>query len=220
MKRIRKNTQLSLINIKGAGRPALHDKGIRHCERERINKPTSLHLTIKVRDNKADIKNKSLLKALHHAIKRARLKNLKVLHYSLEYNHIHLLVEASSNGIIHQGMQALGISLAKKINAIKRLKGTVYKHRYHLRKLTSLRELKNVLYYIFNNGIHHSRTSSMLDPYNSLPAFVHLQSLYGPVAKKIEADIERSWFLKRLRDELFKVLDPGSLHFNGLAYIR
>ncbi len=220
MKMIRKHTQLSLINIKGAGRPALHDKGIRHCERERIHKPTSLHLTIKVRDNKADIKNKSLLKALHHAIKRARLKNIKVLHYSLEYNHIHLLVEASSNANLHQGMQALGISLAKKINAIKRLKGTVYKHRYHLRKLSSPRELKNVLHYIFNNGIHHSRTSSILDPYNSLPAFNNLKSLYGPIAKKIEANIENSLFLSKLRKELSEVLDPGRLHFEGLNFIR
>ncbi len=47
-----------------------------------------------------------------------------------------------------------------------------------------------------------------------------MQALGISLAKKIEADIERSWFLKRLRDELFKVLDPGSLHFNGLAYIR
>lgn len=220
MKKIRKNTQLTLINFKGAGRPAIHDKSIRHVERERIEKLTSLHLTIKVRENKAGIKNKSVLKILHQAIKRARLKNLKVIHYTLEYNHIHLLVEAYGHKNLHQGMQSFGISLAKQINRLKSLKGAVYKHRYHLRKLSSARELKNVLHYIFNNGIHHSRTSSLLDPYNSLPACLHLNNLYGPLAKRIEADIEKSWFLSRLRTELYNVLDPGKVYFSTLDFIR
>ena len=75
MKKIRKNTQLSLINPKGAGRLALHDVGIRHTARPKITRLTALHLTIKVRSNKADIKSKKVLRVFHHAIKRARLKN-------------------------------------------------------------------------------------------------------------------------------------------------
>lgn len=77
MKKIKKGTQSSLINWKGAGRPSIHDRGVRHIAREVIRKSTSLHLTIKVRENKADIKNKQILKALHHAIKRARMRRLK-----------------------------------------------------------------------------------------------------------------------------------------------
>ncbi|MDD4976655.1 MAG: hypothetical protein PHY93_20025 [Bacteriovorax sp.] len=92
MKKIRKNTQLSLVNPKRAGRPVTVDIGIRHISRERLKRPTALHLTIKVRENKANIKNKRILKALHHAIKRARLKKLRIIHYTIEYNHVHLLV--------------------------------------------------------------------------------------------------------------------------------
>ncbi|MDD4975224.1 MAG: transposase [Bacteriovorax sp.] len=104
---------------------------------------------IKVRENKANIKNKRILKSLHHAIKRARLKKLRIIHYTLEYNHVHLLVEASSNEILHKGMQALGISLSKAVNKISQLKGGVYKHRYHFRKINSRCELKNAIHYIF-----------------------------------------------------------------------
>jgi REP element-mobilizing transposase RayT len=219
MKKLRKGTQLTLSNWKRAGRTAIHDKGIRHISREDIKKPTSLHLTIKVRENKADIKNKQILKALHHSIKRARMKRLKIVHYTLEYNHIHLLVEAEIKQLVHQGMQAFGISLAKKINTIKRLKGTVYKHRYHLRKINSPRDLKNVLHYIFNNGIHHKRTSNVLDSYNSLPALKNLNHLYGPWAKKIEADIKKSSFLSELKIELLIILDQGRVHFKALEFI-
>ncbi|MBC7430062.1 MAG: transposase [Bacteriovorax sp.] len=220
MKKTRKDTQLSLTNFKRAGRPAINDRGIRHIRRDRITKPTSMHLTIKVREYKADIKSKRILRALHHAIIRARLKKLKVIHYTLEYNHVHLLVEASDHKVMHRGMQALGISLSKSINKIKCLKGTVYKHRYHLKRLTSTQQLKNVLHYIFNNGIHHKRTSSILDPYNSMPAEMRLEHIYKSVAKKIQADINRSDFLKQLQMELKGILDVGEVFFNGLRFLK
>jgi hypothetical protein len=54
----RKNSQLSFINSKKSGRPAFNDVGIRHIKRPSIKNPSSLHLTIKVRAIKADIKKK------------------------------------------------------------------------------------------------------------------------------------------------------------------
>jgi hypothetical protein len=63
MKKLKKHTQLSLLNPKRAGRPAIHDPGIRHTRRFRLKKPSSLHLTIKVRENKAGIHKSEFLKA-------------------------------------------------------------------------------------------------------------------------------------------------------------
>jgi REP element-mobilizing transposase RayT len=210
MKKIRKNTQLSLINLKRAGRKPIHDKGIRHIKRERIIKDTSLHITIKVRENKADIQNKKVLKALHQAIKRARAKSLKLIHYTLEYNHIHILVEIDNHQILGKAMQAFGISLAKNINKVKALKGAVYKHRYHLRKITTPTELRNVLHYIFSNGVKHKRTYSILDKYNSAIAERQLKLLYPKLALKPFPN------LFHLQMELFKLLDPGRIHFKAL----
>ncbi|MDO9181155.1 MAG: transposase [Bacteriovorax sp.] len=212
MKKIRKNTQLNLINPNGAGRPAINDVGIRHISRPRIKRLTALHLTIKVRANKADIKSKKILEALHHAIKRARLKKLKIIHYTLEYNHVHLLVECNDNNILHLGMQALGISFSKAINKIKSLSGGVYKHRYHFRKLATRRELKNVFHYIINNGKKHKRATSMIDPYNSLVA-------ENRIPADIEKIIKKNPFLFKLRGELRKVLDIGSLYGMGIEYL-
>lgn len=212
MKKIRKHTQLSLLNRKGAGRPAKVDIGIRHIRRERLGKPSALHLTIKVRENKADIQNKKILKALHHAIKRARLQRLKVIHYTLEYNHAHLVVEAADNRILHKGMQAFGISLAKAINKMKQAKGTVYKHRYHFRKLRSRREVKNALQYVWGNGIKHKRAMSRFDLYNSLPA-----------EKRISADIkniiEKSLALSKLKEDLKDILDEMKVFYLNTYYL-
>jgi hypothetical protein len=81
-RKIRKGKQLSLTNPKNAGRPAIHDKGIRHCARAEINRPSPLHLTIKL--NRAHIQNKTILKHLKYAILRARLQGLKIIHYILK----------------------------------------------------------------------------------------------------------------------------------------
>lgn len=219
MKKLRKHTQLNFLNPKRAGRPAIHDPGIRHTKRFKLKKLSSLHLTIKVRENKADIQSKRILKALHHAIKRARLKGLKVVHYTLEYNHVHLLVESVDNKTLHKGMQAFGITIAKAINKIKRTKGAVYKNRYHLRLISSPRQLRNVLHYIFNNGVKHKRISSKIDLFNSMIAEAKINVLYPKEAKKIWADVQKNEFLKAFQIDLFRILSPGEIYFKSISYI-
>jgi hypothetical protein len=95
IKKIRRGTQLKLTNQKNAGRPAIRDKGIRHTKREKIIAPRPLHLTIKL--IRADIQNKTILKGLRHAISMARMQGLRIVHYSLEHDHVHLYAEASDN---------------------------------------------------------------------------------------------------------------------------
>ena len=169
-KRLRKNTQITLINLKGAGRPAIHDAGIRHISRPLIKKASSLHLTVKIKKNKAEMKNKAVLAILKRAIRNARKQGLKVIHYSLEYDHAHLLVEVDNNQVLGKGMQAFGVTIAKAINKLKRDSGGVYKHRYHFRQISSSRELKNVMSYIFSNGVKHKTAKSLVNPFNSIRA--------------------------------------------------
>jgi hypothetical protein len=57
-KKMRKGKQLSLTNPKNAGRPSIHDKGIRHRKREELERPRPLHLTIKL--NRAQMQNKMI----------------------------------------------------------------------------------------------------------------------------------------------------------------
>lgn len=203
--KIRKGTQRSLLNLKQAGRKPIHDSGIRHTSRPLLKRAASLHLTIKVLRNKAEIKNKSVLKLLKHAIQRARLQGLKVIHYSLEYDHVHLLIEADNNASLGKGMQALGVTMAKGINRLKRLKGAVYKHRYHFRQISSPRQLKYVMNYIFKNGMKHRSADSVINPYNS-----------------IQAENNFTLFTKEnlsIDEELVHLLDRGKIYFRDLIYV-
>jgi REP element-mobilizing transposase RayT len=192
--------------MKGAGRPKIHDAGIRHTKRPRLAKPASLHLTVKIKKNKADIKNKSVLSILKKSIMNARRQGLKVIHYSLEYDHVHLLIEADNNHILGKGMQAFGVTFSKAINRMRKLKGEVYKHRYHFRQISSSRDLKNVLRYIFSNGLKHGTSKHIINPYNSL-----------------KAEIKHILFYKgkwKPDTELMRILDRGKIFYLGLDYLK
>jgi REP element-mobilizing transposase RayT len=204
-KKTRKNQQLTFINSKGAGRPTIHDVGIRHRERPRLTKLSSLHLTIKIKRIKADLKNKSILKVLKRAICNARKKGLRVIHFSLEYDHIHLLIETPDNSNLGLGMQSLGVTLVRGINQFNKSSGGVYKHRYHFRKINSSRELKRVMNYLFNNGLKHGTAKSLVNPYNS-----------------IGAELNYYLFMKgkfKLNEELLSILDRGKVYFGGLRFV-
>ncbi|MFA6236406.1 MAG: transposase [Bacteriovorax sp.] len=213
-KKLRKGTQFKLTNPKNAGRPTIHDKGIRHIRREEITRPRPLHLTIKL--IRADIQNKTILKALRHAILRSRLQGLKIIHYSLEHDHIHLYAESENNNILAKAMKALGVSLVKKINKHFNSRGTCYKTRYHLRILRSASEVKNVINYILRNGIKHKRTKFIIDKYNSA-LVLHDFRLVGYKLKR--ADIQNSYH-KNEYQILCNLLDNLILFKNELNYLQ
>ena len=107
---------------------------------------------------------------LKKAIFNARKKGLRIIHFSLEYDHVHLLVEAADNVELGKGMQSFGVTLSKAINRMRKMKGTVYKHRYHFRQISSSRELKYVMKYIFSNGVKHGTAKTIINPFNSIRA--------------------------------------------------
>jgi hypothetical protein len=210
LKIIRKNTQLKLTNPKNAGRKAIHDKGIRHIQREEIRRPMPLHLTVKL--IRADIQNKYILKGLKHAILRARLQGLRIIHYSLEHNHVHLYAECDNNLTLGKAMKAFGVSFVKKINSYFSRKGSCYKTRYHLRILRSASEVKNVLNYIFKNGIKHKRTNSVIDPYNST-AVLHDFRILGVKLNRADNKIRKD--MKDLNEILCELV----LYKRELSYV-
>lgn len=194
----------TLFNIKGAGRPAIHDRGVRHIARDEIKRLTVLHLTVKVEKAKAGLKNKQVLRVLRKAICKARVIGLNIVHYTLEYDHVHMMVEVDDNETLGRGMQSFGISLSKGINKLKSATGKVFKTRYHFRKLKTPTEVKNALTYILGNAVKH-KSSTLLNEYNSLLMLEDFSILFPKLRIRFDST------LKRWRDELLLTLgDPES----------
>lgn len=145
----------------GSGRKRIKSKGVSHRTRERLNSRTPLHINFKF---KTTIRNKDNLRLLKRAILNARSHGLRIIHFSMQWNHVHLIVEANSNAILTKGMRSLTVTFAKGLR-----KGKVQIERYHLHVLRSLRETRNaVMYVLFNKQKHEKGTYSVIDGYTSL----------------------------------------------------
>jgi len=82
----------------------------------------------------------------------------RVVHYSVQSNHLHLIAEAPDRRALTRGVQGLLIRLAKGLNRLWRRKGSVFSDRYHDRILKTPREVRNALVYVLQNGVKHGAT--------------------------------------------------------------
>lgn len=180
----------------GTGRKRIHSKGVAHRARETVKTRTPLHINFKYR---TQIRNKTCLQILKRAIINSRKMGLRIIHFSLQHNHIHLIVEAENNEILTAGMRSLTITFAKGLN-----KGKVQLERYHLHVLKTLRETKNAIQYVlFNQQKHEKGSYSKVDGFSSLSQLRNALELIRNFAK------DNRMFLEVVRSDHFE-LDKGA----------
>lgn len=88
-------------------------------------------------------------------IARAR-PGFRLVHYSLQSNHAHLVVEAVDAAALGRGMMALTSRLARAVNRVARRVGPVLVDRYHARTLRTARECRNAIRYVLLNDRRHA----------------------------------------------------------------
>jgi len=96
---------------------------------------------------------------------------MQVTHFSIQSNHLHLVVEAPSNDSLSRGMQGLAIRIAKAINRGLARAGTVFADRYFAHILKTPLEVKRALAYVLENARKHGSMRSGIDPCSSAPWF-------------------------------------------------
>ena len=105
--------------------------------------------------------------------------DFRVLHYSMQRNHLHLVVEADTeraegHQALRAGVSGLVIAFARRHNPMLGRKGKVWADRYYRRDLKTPKEIRSGLAYLFNNFTHHGERSfgeGVLDPYSSACLF-------------------------------------------------
>ena len=114
-----------------------------------------------------------------HAIERTfsrgcRRPGFRLVHYSLQGNHAHLIVEARDRDALGRGMKAVGARLALAVNRVAERSGRVFADRYHVKLLPTPKQVWNALRYVLLNARRHaakqgvrSNTPVRLDPASS-----------------------------------------------------
>ena len=99
----------------------------------------------------------------------------RVVHVSIQRNHLHLIVEAADKDALRRGMQCFAIRAARALNKELVREGKVFAFRYHARQIKSADYARNAIAYVLNNWRRHrvdSRDQGLaFDRYASGTAF-------------------------------------------------
>jgi len=164
----------------GAGRkPKGERAGVSHRERAALASRHPVHVTAKLCRGLPRLRRRAEYAALRAAFRAGCSRNLRgpfrLCHYAILNDHLHFLVEAHDRQALARGLQGLLIRIARALNKLWERQGKVFADRYHDHVLTSLREVRNALVYVFGNGKKHARqppaVPQAIDVFTSAPWF-------------------------------------------------
>ena len=159
---------------KNAGRkPKGEEAGVRHAPREDVNGREPAHVTVKLRRGLPSLRTLEVDRVLRGAFEKGCDRfGFRLVHYSVQQDHIHLLVEAEDGKALARGMQGLLIRVAKALNKLWQHAGSVFADRFHSRLLRTAREVRNALVYLLTNARkHRQELAQVLDRFASGPWF-------------------------------------------------
>jgi putative transposase len=142
--------------------------------RPRVTRHTPVHVTLRVERDVWNLRSKRSFGVLRKALSIGGNRlGLRLCDFSIQGNHLHLVVEADDNQALSRGMQGLSIRIAKALNRTMKRKGKVLSDRYHAHVLRTPREVKHALHYVRTNDDNHRfRRGEWIigfaDPYSSI----------------------------------------------------
>ena len=164
---------------KGAGRkPSGRRAGVSHRTRPALASRFPVHVGLRVKDDLPNLRGKDRLRAIRKAFAAgANRDGFRLVHYSVQNDHIHLVCEAAGAVALSRGMQGLCIRMARGLNKTLGRKGKIFAGRFFSRILRTPQETRAALNYVLRNMHRHARKESRvvdrrrLDPCSSSKFF-------------------------------------------------
>lgn len=149
----------------GAGRPAGPRPRVHHVKRPPVANRYPAHVTLRVRGGVPSLRRKRFVRELRRSLRPACERgDFRLVHWSIQRDHAHLVVEASGKQALGRGMKSIGARFARAVNRTFRRRGPVLDGRYHLRLLKTPREVRNALAYVLLNARRHWRKRNGASP--------------------------------------------------------
>ena len=141
----------------GAGRKPGPNPRVLHRSREKFARGMPCHVTLKVRPDVPSLRSVKLVDEVERTFADGCERGeFRLVHYSLQKDHAHLVVEAKSREALGRGMKAIGARLARAVNRVFGRRGRVLADRYHLRVLRTPSQVRNALAYVLLNARRHA----------------------------------------------------------------
>ena len=178
----------------GAGRkPNGKRAGVSHLARPDVSGREPVHVGLRLVRGLPDLQRRLWFGVVVRAFEAAaaRRDDFRVTHYSVQGNHLHLLVEADDGEALSHGMQGLSIRIAKAINRVAKRSGRIFADRFWSRLLKTPREVRHAIAYVLGNSRKHAERMGLwitLPPSDPFAA--------GPGQERAGLQKPRTWLLR------------------------
>ena len=184
----------------GAGRK--RTKGGRPCVPHRARPvhrhANPVHVTLRARGGLPAFREAGIFREIRRAIGGANRspavgEAFRVIEFSVQNDHVHLVVEAHDKDTLSRGLRGLAIRLARAVNRALGVRGAVWGDRYHARELATPRAVRNAIVYVLMNAKKHgARLASGVDRFSSAPWFTGFKA-HAPKEEDRPVRTPKTW---------------------------
>ena len=180
----------------GAGRKPVGERaGVVHARRPRLSGREPVLVTLKMQPRVWNLRTRRVIERLMPALAAARERfGVRVVQFSFQRDHVHLLVEAESECALSRALGGLATRVAKLLNRLMERRGKVFTDRFHGRVLTTPRQVRNALRYVLCNARRHDIAfTGPFDPFSSAAWFHGWCGDFGRPRQEPTVAPARSW---------------------------
>jgi REP element-mobilizing transposase RayT len=202
--------------IPGVGRRPGPNPRVRHRSRGDFRGRFPGHVTLKLREGLRSLRNGRLVRALQATLREACDQgHFRVVEFSIQGDHLHLLVEAADRKALGRGMKSITARVARAVNRVLGRSGPVLRDRYHLHVLRTPLEVRRALCYVINNARKHLGARAprvgRIDPASSGPWFQGWREGVVALARAPAPVARASTWLLRVGWRRHGLLDPSEV---------
>jgi REP element-mobilizing transposase RayT len=128
-----------------------------HEPREGVVKRLPCHVVLEVRLGIPPLRSWRIVREIEASFRKACLRNgFRLVHYSIQDDHAHLIVEADDREHLARGMKSIAARFARAVNRALGRSGPVLADRFHHTVLETPRQVRNALAYVLLNTRRHA----------------------------------------------------------------
>ena len=111
-----------------------------------------VHATLRAAAAVRCLRSGRVFPAVYRSLAAASHEGFRIIHYSVQDDHLHLLVEAESRERLSGGLRGVAIRIARAVNRALGRRGAVFGDRYHIHALGTPREVRHGLVYVLKSA--------------------------------------------------------------------
>src|SRR5262245_9520975 len=197
--------ELGALRKRKRGRPKGSRSGRpRHRPRD-VDPRCPHHVTMKVLPHVFQLRSRRCGRRIFESMILGHQKpGARVVQFSIQHDHVHMVVEADGRRALATTIQGLAIRIARRLNRVMGKKGKVFAERFHSRLLQTPTEIRRTLLYVLQNARKHFAQRGHVvsptwtdDEYSSAPWFRGWTTPRPPPAGERPVAEARTWLLAR-----------------------